>query len=217
MKTNEMNLGTEVSSRLFKNRTAGLQTILAFVIVSLFMIFGSVPASAHCDSYDGPTIKDAVKALETNNVKLVLKWIKPEQEKEIIPLFNKTYALKSGDKEVYAIVEKHFFETLVRLHRETEGAPYTGLKPAGTTKSIILMSDQAIESRNIDDLLGKLNNHIGKVLKEKYEKVAALEKIKNDSPEQGREYVEAYVDYTHTIEAMHDIVEQGSGHAAHNH
>lgn len=217
MKTNEMNLGTEVSTRLLKNRKAGLPSILSLVMVSLFMIFGSIPASAHCDSYDGPTIKDAVKALETNNVKLVLKWITPEQEKEIIPLFNKTYALKSGDKEVYAIVEKHFFETLVRLHRETEGAPYTGLKPAGTTKPIILMSDQAIESRNIDDLLGKLNNHIGKVLREKYEKVAALDKVKNDSPEQGREYVGAYVDYTHTIEAIHDIIEQGSGHAAHNH
>ena len=217
MKTNEMNLGTEVSTRLLKNRKAGLPSILSLVMVSLFMIFGSIPASAHCDSYDGPTIKDAVKALETNNVKLVLKWITPEQEKEIIPLFNKTYALKSGDKEVYAIVEKHFFETLVRLHRETEGAPYTGLKPAGTTKPIILMSDQAIESRNIDDLLGKLNNHIGKVLREKYEKVAALDKVKNESPEQGREYGEAYVDYTHTIEAIHDIIEQGSGHAAHNH
>ena len=200
MKTNEINLRTEVSTRLLKNWRAGLQTILTLIIVSV-IIFGSVPASAHCDSYDGPTIKDAVKALETNNVKFVLKWITPEQEKEIIPLFNKTYALKSGDKEVYAIVEKHFFETLVRLHRESEGAPYTGLKPAGTTKPIILMSDKAIESRNIDDLLGKLNNHIGKVLKEKYEKVAALEKVKNDSPEQGREYVEAYVDYTHTIEA----------------
>ena len=216
MKTNEINLRTEVSTRLLKNWRAGLQTILTLIIVSV-IIFGSVPASAHCDSYDGPTIKDAVKALETNNVKFVLKWITPEQEKEIIPLFNKTYALKSGDKEVYAIVEKHFFETLVRLHRESEGAPYTGLKPAGTTKPIILMSDKAIESRNIDDLLGKLNNHIGKVLKEKYEKVAALEKVKNDSPEQGREYVEAYVDYTHTIEAIHDIIEQGSGHSAHNH
>lgn len=217
MKTNEMNLGTEVSTGLLKNNKAGFQAILTIVIVSLFMLFGSVPASAHCDSYDGPTIKDAVKALETNNVKLLLKWITPEQEKEIIPLFNKTYALKSGDKEVYAIVEKHFFETLVRLHRETEGAPYTGLKPAGTTKPIIKMSDQAIESGDIDDLLGKLNNHIGKVLKEKYEKVAALDKVKNDSPEQGREFVEAYVDYTHTIEAIHDIIEQGSGHSAHNH
>lgn len=217
MKTNEMNLGTEVSNRLFKNSLARFQTMLTILIASLLMIFSSVPVSAHCDSYDGPTIKDAVKALETNNVKLVLKWIKPEQEKEIIPLFNKTYALKSGDKEVYNIVERHFFETLVRLHRETEGAPYTGLKPAGTTKPIILMSDQAIENRNIDDLLGKLNNHIGKVLKEKYERVAELDKLKNNSPEQGRDFVEAYVDYTHTIEAIHDIIEPGSGHAAHNH
>ncbi len=217
MKTTEMNLRTEVSTNLLKNRKISLQTVLSIVFVSFFMIFGSLPASAHCDSYDGPTIKDATKALETNNINLVLKWITPEQEKEIIPLFNKTYALKSGDKEVYAIVEKHFFETLVRLHRETEGAPYTGLKPAGTTKSIIQLSDQALESKNIDELLGKLNNHIGKVIREKYEKVATLDKVKNDSSEKGREYVEAYVDYTHTLEAIHDIVEQGAGHSAHKH
>ncbi|MDT8393636.1 MAG: DUF6448 family protein, partial [Bacteroidales bacterium] len=145
------------------------------------------------------------------------KWITAEQEKEIISLFNKTYALKSGDKEVYAIVEKHFFETLVRLHRETEGAPYTGLKPAGTTKKIIQLSDQAIESKDIDELLGKLNNHIKQVIREKYEKVVSLDKVKNDSPDKGREYVKAYVDYTHSIEAIHDIVEQGAGHSAHKH
>lgn len=27
--------------------------------------------------------------------------------------------------------DHHFFETLVRVHRAGEGAPYTGLKPAG--------------------------------------------------------------------------------------
>lgn len=211
-----MNLGTEVPKGI-KTSNSSLQAILSIVFVSLFIIFGSLQASAHCDSYDGPAKKDAIKALETNNVNLVLKWIAPEQEKEIIPLFNKTYALKSGDKEVYAIVEKHFFETLVRLHREAEGAPYTGLKPAGTTKKIVLLSDQAIVSKDIEDLLGNINNHIGKVIREKYEKVVALDKVKNDSPEQGREFVEAYVDYTHTIEAIHDIVEQGGGHSAHNH
>lgn len=216
MRTTKMNLATEVSKRI-KNSKSSLQTILSIVFVSLFMIFGSLPASAHCDSYDGPTIKDAMKALETNNVNLVLKWIAPEQEKEIISLFNKTYALKSGDQEVYAIVEKHFFETLVRLHRETEGAPYTGLKPAGTTKKIIQLSDKAIVNKDIENLLGKLNNHIGKVIREKYEKVVALEKVKNDSPEKGREFVEAYVDYTHTIETIHDIVEQGGGPSAHKH
>lgn len=217
MRTTEMYLRTEVPMSIFNTPKTSLQTILSFVLGSLFLIFGSLPASAHCDSYDGPTIKDAVKALETNNVDLVLKWITTEQEKEIITLFNKTYALKSGDKEVYAIVEKHFFETLVRLHRETEGAPYSGLKPAGTTKKIIQLSDQALESNDIDELLEKLNNHIGKVIRKNYEKVAALDKVKNDSPEKGREYVNAYVDYTHTIEAIHDIAEQGAGHSAHKH
>ena len=103
------------------------------------------------------------------------------------------------------------------MHRETEGAPYTGLKPAGSTKKIILLSDEAIENENIDDLLGKLNNHIGKVILEKYEKVIALDKVKNDSSEKGREYVEAYVDYTHTIEAIHSIIENGNGHSLHIH
>lgn len=215
MRTKETNLVTASPERL-QNRKS-YKSIFSIVLLSALMIFGSLSASAHCDSYDGPTIKDAVKALETNNVNLVLKWITPEQEQVIIPLFNKTYSLKSGDKEVYEIVEKHFFETLVRLHRETEGAPFTGLKPAGTTKMIVQLSDKALENNNIDAFLVNLNTHIGKVIKEKYEKVAALEKVKNDSPEKGREYVEAYVDYTHTIEAIHDIAEQSGVHSVHKH
>lgn len=216
MRTKEMNSGIKNPVTL-QTLKINLRTILTIVLISLLMSSGSVPLYAHCDSYDGPTIKDAVEALETNNVNLVLKWITEEQEKEIIPLFNKTYALKNGDNEIYKVVEKYFFETLVRLHRETEGAPYTGLKPAGTTKKIIQLSDQAIASKDIDDLLVKLNNHIGTVIKEKYEKVAALDKVKNESPEKGREYVEAYVDYTHTVEAIHDIIDQSCGHSVHKH
>ncbi len=191
-------------------KTAGAAFLL-FVLT----VFMGTPAFAHCDSYDGPVISDAVKALETNNVNLVLKWITTEQEKEIVPLFNKTSQLKNGDKEVYAIVEKHFFETLVRLHRETEGAPYTGLKPAGTTKQIIQMTDEAIKVGNVDGFLVKLNAHINKVVREKYQKVVELDKVKNNSKEQGRAFVEAYVDYTHTVEAMHDILEHGGGHEGH--
>ena len=168
-------------------------------------------ASAHCDSYDGPVIKDAEKALEANNVNLVLKWVSKEQEKEIIPLFQKTYELRNRDKEVYEIVKKHFFETLVRLHRETEGAPYTGLKPAGTTKPIIKMTDKALDENSVDDFLQKLNNHIDNVVREKFNKVSELNKVKDNSVEKGREFVAAYVDYTHTVEAIHDIIEHGKG------
>ena len=215
MKIKEFSIRTESPKRLQASKS-NLQTILSIVFGSLFMLFAALPASAHCDSYDGPVIKDAAKALETNNVNLVLKWITDEQEQEIIPLFNKTYSLKNGDKEVYAIVEKHFFETLVRLHRETEGAPYTGLKPAGTTKQIIQLTDIALADGNVDNFLAKFNSHIDKVVREKYQKVAELNKVKDKSKEQGRAFVEAYVDYTHTIEALHEILEHGnSPHSGH--
>jgi hypothetical protein len=190
--------------------------LAAMLFLASFIFVFTITASAHCDSYDGPVIKDAEKALETNNVNLVLKWVTKEQEKEITTLFQKTYQLRNGDKGVYEIVEKHFFETLVRLHRETEGAPYTGLKPAGTTKQIIQMTDKALKENSVEDFLLKLNNHIDKVVREKYEKVSKLDKVKNNSVEEGREFVTAYVDYTHTVEAIHDIIEHGSGsHSGH--
>lgn len=192
------------------------------LIVPVFLILlltagAETPVQAHCDSYDGPVIKDATRALETNNVKLVLKWVGESQEKEITSLFDKTYSLRSGDKEVYSIVEKHFFETLVRLHRETEGAPYTGLKEAGTMKEINRLTDEVIASNQVDNLVSSLNKHIEAVVREKYQKVAELDKAKDQSIEKGREYVKAYVDYTHTLEAIHDIIDAENGEQAHKH
>lgn len=194
------------------------KTTASIFLLLMLTIFTTLPASAHCDSYDGPVIKDAMKALETNNVNLVLKWVSENNKQEIVSLFDKTYSLKNKDKEIYTVIEKYFLETLVRLHRETEGFPYTGLKPAGTTKEIIQLSDNAIAKGSADDLIAKFNNHVDKVIREKYRKVSELDKVKNTSVEKGREYVKAYVDYTHTLEAMHDILEEsGDGHSAHKH
>ncbi|HHX15399.1 MAG TPA: hypothetical protein GX724_04490 [Fibrobacter sp.] len=189
-----------------------LRTGFSTALVLLFLALSPIPVSAHCDSYDGPTIKDALKALETNNVNLALKWIDKGQEPEVVSLFNQANKLKNGDKETYAIVKKYFLETIVRLHRETEGAPYTGLKEAGSTKAIVQLSDNALAKKDIKSLLEKLNKHIGTIIQKKYEKVVTLEKEKNISAEKGREYVAAYVDYTHSIEALHDILEGGGGH-----
>jgi membrane-associated HD superfamily phosphohydrolase len=190
--------------------------VLAIAVFSLLLL-SSQKTFAHCDSYDGPVIKEAVKALETNNVNLVLKWIAEEDEKEISDLFKKTYALKNGDKEIYTIVEKHFFETLVRLHRATEGVGYTGLKPAGSATAIVKMADKSIDSQSVDDLAKKFTAHIEKVVREKFDKVQKLSLAKNESLEKGRAYVAAYVDYTHTLEGIHAIIENGGGHSGHNH
>lgn len=188
-----------------------MKKIRLFLTVSILLISTAI-ANAHCDSYDGPLIKDALNALKDNNVSLVLKWITPDQEEEIVSLFNATYNLRNGNKEVYALVEKHFLETLVRLHRQTEGAPYDGLKASGTTKPIVVMSDDALVKGDGEQLIASLNNHIAKVVREKYNAAAALEKTKNDSPEQGRQYVKAYIDYTHTVEGLHDIIEMKHEH-----
>tara|TARA_A100001391_G_C5053934_1_gene274202 strand:- start:297 stop:914 length:618 start_codon:yes stop_codon:yes gene_type:complete len=186
-----------------------------FYLLGLFMVLWILPqnAFAHCDSYDGPVIQDALVALEENKVDLVLKWVEDKHEGEIKLLFNKILKYRTGDQEVYQLLEKHFLETLVRVHREGEGAPYTGLKPAGSTSEIITMTDTALHEKDIDGFLSKLNSHIERVVREKYQKVAALNPVKNQSVEKGREYVAAYVDYTHTIEALHSILEHSDeGH-----
>ncbi len=206
-------------NNVFKQKNLPLKNAFKITAISLlllmFTIVTATSAYAHCDSYDGPVIKDAEIALETNNVNLVLKWVSQGQETEIVTLFDKTIKFQGVDNELYTLVKKHFLETLVRLHRETEGAPYTGLKPAGTAKMIIQLTDEAISTGSTDDLISKLNKHIEKIIRQKYEKVAMLNNEKDDSIEKGRQYVEAYVDYTHTIEAIHDILEHGGGHAGH--
>jgi hypothetical protein len=191
-----------------------VKRIMMTILLSLGLWMTPQHAFSHCDSYDGPVIKDALKALGQNNPDLVMKWIDSQHEKEITNLFNKTLKYRSGDQEIYSLLEKHFLETLVRIHREGEGEPYTGLKAAGSTEEIIQLTDTALEEKDFEGFLLKFDAKADSVLREKYQKVAQLEKVKDQSAEQGREFVAAYVDYTHTIKKMHDILEHtGNAHA----
>jgi hypothetical protein len=172
-----------------------IKTYRKVLIFCLLVVAYSLPASSHCDSYDGPLIKDALKAIETEQVTMVMKWIEPEYEEEIKALFDKTVSLKQGDQEIYRILEKYFLETLVRLHRAGEGAPYTGLKPAGSASGIVVMADEAIAEEDIEGLIHKLQDHLSANVKELYLEVAEKRNTKENSVEEGRDYVRAYVVY----------------------
>lgn len=190
----------------------------SLVLVMMFTLFSASQAFAHCDSYDGPVIKDALKAFQQNNVSLVLKWVNPEHEREIKSLFDKTLKVKkTADKEISQIVETHFLETLVRLHREGEGEPYTGLKPVGSVTPVIHMADKSIANNSADVLVTKLKAHIENDILEKYKLVQELSKTKDESVEKGRAYVAAYVNYTHTLEGLEAALKGHGGHNAEKH
>src|SRR5690606_35209304 len=141
----------------------------------------SMPIYAHCDSYDGPVIQDALKALDKGEVSYVLKWIEKDHEEEIKSLFKKTVALKNEDAEVYGIVEKHFLETLVRIHREGDGERFTGLKPAGSATPIVNMAASAIADEYVRTWFANLHRHIRRVISEKYEKVNTLRNVQDNA------------------------------------
>ena len=56
-----------------KLSTKTLNALFMLSLIVFFSLMGIQPASAHCDSFDGPALIDAAKALETNNVDLIKK------------------------------------------------------------------------------------------------------------------------------------------------
>lgn len=65
-------------------------------------------------------VKAAQKALQTNNVNLVLIWVQKVREPELKAVFQQTLAVRKLSPESKALADRHLFETLVRLHREGE-------------------------------------------------------------------------------------------------
>src|SRR5512135_1543516 len=109
--------------------------ILTASIGALFV--WATPAAAHCDTLDGPVVSAARKALDTGDINLVLAWTQKNDEKEIRSAFDKARAVRKAGGQAKDLADTYFFETLVRVHRAGEGAPYTGLKPTGETEPAI--------------------------------------------------------------------------------
>lgn len=111
-------------------------------------------AFGHCDTLDGPVIQLARNALETGNVNLVLPWVRAADEDEIGHAFERARAVRKLGPDARELADTHFFETLVRIHRAAEGAPYTGLKPAGLDLGpAVPAADKALEDGAIEPVI----------------------------------------------------------------
>jgi len=167
-------------------------------------------AVAHCDTLSGPVIPEAKEALEKGDVTPVLKWIRKDNEAEIRDAFSKAVAVRAKGPEARDLADHYFIETLVRLHRAGEGAPYTGIKDEPVDQ-VVAMADKALTDGSADEMISKINGHVAAAIRVKFSKALAARKNKDKSVESGREYVEAYVSYMHYVEGVHEAV-MSAGH-----
>jgi hypothetical protein len=92
-------------------------------------------------------------ALDENNANLVLIWVKKDREPEIKVAFDKAVSVRKLNPAAKEMADMYFFDTLVRVHRAGEGAPFTGLKSAGTDLGPATpAADKAITTGNVQRL-----------------------------------------------------------------
>ena len=189
------------------------QLIAAGVFFAAWL-FAAASASAHCDTMDGPVIVDAKTAIAKKEITPVLKWVKPEHEAELKSAFTRVLAVRSQSKEARELADQFFFETLVRVHREGEGAPYTGLKPAGTKLDpAIEAADVALDSGKADALIKAVIDETAAGIRKRFADAVQKKQHAAHNVEAGREYVAAYVEFVHYVEAVHTTATR----AAHGH
>jgi hypothetical protein len=193
--------------------TAYQPVFLASTVFTLFMMAIMFPrsATAHCDGLDGPVVTLAREALDTGNVHLVLPWVPQEDEPEIRRAFDHTLSVRQLGPEAKGLADTFFFETLVRVHRASEGAPYTGLKPVGLDRGpAIPAADKALESGSTEAVEQLLTDAIHQGLRAHFHAAMHHKKFAPNDVAAGRRYVEAYVPYIHYVEGLWDAATQSA-------
>jgi hypothetical protein len=196
----------KAASTVLKGFTAILFFVLAIVI-------GPQGLRAHCNALDGPVVIEARDALAKGEVYPLLKWIRADDEKEIREAFAKTLAVRKLGPEAQKFADAYFFETLVRIHRAGEGAPYTGIKAAGAIEPVVAQADQALKRGSVDALAKAIAAHTAEGIRQRFNQAAKTRKHAGESVQKGREYVEAYVTYVHYVEGIAQVVHGKTHHA----
>jgi len=181
-------------------------------VLVIFLLTGlPATAQAHCDTLDGPVVQAARTALETGKLNPVLAWVRPQDEAEVKAAFARARTVRKLGPEARELADTSFFETVVRVHRAGEGAPYTGLQAAGQDLGpAVPAADRAIGSRTPDEVEKLLVDAVRKGLRERLEAVTARSRPADDVA-RGRAWVQAYVPYVHWVEGVYQAAAGGPG------
>jgi hypothetical protein len=167
---------------------------IGLLSLSLAVAGATTSVFAHCDTMDGPTVKDAQTALATKNVNYILKWVPQSAEADMKRVFASALKVRKQGKDARELADAFLFDNLVRIHRASEGAPFTGVKPHGTPiDERVLAADKAIETGDLAPLALLVPAEKVGELEERFQRVMSLRNYNVNDVAEGREYIEAYV------------------------
>lgn len=176
----------------------------------------------HCDTLDGPVVLAAKRDLDEGDVKLILPFAPKKVEAEITKAFERTRKAREEGKAARDLADYWFLETVVRLHRAGEGAPYTGLKPAALDWGpVIPKADKAVEKGDPEEVVHFMTHAVERAIREKFEHAMELKDYKKGDVDAARAYTSAMLGfelYRHHLYANiagggeHGEGEAGGGH-----
>lgn len=174
----------------------------------------------HCDSMDGPVVTAARQALDAGDVRLVLPYVPKDGEPEVVQAFERALPLHTEINGAKQVADLYFFETVVRVHRAGEGAPFTGLKPAGLDVGpVIPVAERAVETESPDELEQLLVNIVRTEVRKRFDHMVHLKKHAHHDVDAARAYVEAMLGlqvYSHQL-YLRAIAEAHEGVHEHRH
>jgi hypothetical protein len=193
-----------------------IRPIRAFLFAGAFVLatFGSVPATAHCDGLDGPVVTAARQALERGDPNLVLIWVRAEDEEAARSAFRHAADVRRLGAEARELADRYFFETIVRLHRAGEGAPYTGLQPASRDLGpAIPAADRAVASGSAAEVSALLSEELAQGIGARFDELQRRRSFAPADLPAGREYIASYVAFIHYVEGAHEALQRSAqGH-----
>ena len=131
--------------------------------------------AVRCFTLDGPVVTAARAALDADRVDLVLPYVPSDGEDEVRAAFELARKARPGGEAAREVAVLYFFDTVVRVHRRGEGAPHTGLKPAGLDVGpVIPLAAQAADTGDTAPLLALLRDELERQVTRRCQQVRSL-------------------------------------------
>lgn len=179
-------------------------------IVRLLAALKPPTVLAHCDTAEGPAVKDGRTALVTGNINYALRWIPADGEAELRDVFDTALKVRTLGAEAAELADRLFLETMVRIHRMGEGVGFTGIQPTGTAIGpVVQAADEAIARGSDAGLLALVRSERRAELDTRFHASMTLKDFDVDDVAAGRRYLAAYVSFFKYAE--------GAEHERHGH